>query len=89
MAVAERLLGGARSGGMDLVSLQHWLLRFGAASGELILVLRDFTEWLGNGQPPWYAYRAFMTGRMIALPSWRGRDMALDNVEVPASGDRA
>ena len=32
MAVAGTLLGSAGPGGTDSVSLQHWLLRFGAAS---------------------------------------------------------
>ena len=43
-AVVERLLGGDRLGGTDLVLLQHWLLRFGAASGELWLIVGDFVE---------------------------------------------
>ena len=43
-AVAGRLSGGARPGGTDSVSLQHWLLRFGAASGELQLIVGDFME---------------------------------------------
>ena len=47
--------------------LQHWLLRFGAASAELRLIIGDFVEWLGNGRPPWAAYRALMSGRLIAL----------------------
>ena len=34
-SVAGRLLGGAGPGETDSVILQHWLLRFGAASGEL------------------------------------------------------
>ena len=66
-AVAERLLGGAGPGGTDSVSLQHWLLRFGAASAELRLIFGDFVEWLGNGRPPWVAYWALMSGRLIAL----------------------
>ena len=24
-------------------------------------------EWLGNGRPPWAAYRALVSGRLIAL----------------------
>ena len=66
-AVAGRLSGGAGPGGTDSVSLQHWLLRFGAASAELRLIVGDCFEWLGNGRPPWAAYRALMSGRLIAL----------------------
>ena len=42
--VAGRLSGGAGPGRTDSVSLQHWLLRFGAASGELWLIVGDFVE---------------------------------------------
>ena len=51
MAVAGRLSGGAGPGGVDSVSLQHWLLRFGSASTKLRLIFGDFVEWLGNGPP--------------------------------------
>ena len=47
-AVVGRLLGGAGPGGTDSVSLQHWMLRFGA---ELRLIVGDFAEWLGNVGP--------------------------------------
>ena len=56
LAVAGRLLGGAGPGGTDLVSLQHWLLRVEAASGELRQIVAEFWEWLSNGRPPWAAY---------------------------------
>ena len=65
--VAGRLSGGAVPGGTDSVSLQHWLLRFGAASGELRLIVAEVGEWLSNGRPPWAAYRAMMSGRLVAL----------------------
>ena len=42
--VAGRLLGWAGTGGTDSVSLKHWLLRFGAASGEIRLIVRNSTE---------------------------------------------
>ena len=71
-AVAGRLLGGAGPRGTDSVSLQHWLLRFGAASAELRLIFGDFVEWLGNGRPPWAAYRALMSARLIALDKQQG-----------------
>ena len=34
---------------------------------ELRLIVGEFVEWLGNGRPPWAAYWALMSGRMIAL----------------------
>ena len=49
------------------MSLQHWFLRFGASSAELRLIVGDFVEWLGNGRPPWAAYLALRSGRLIAL----------------------
>ena len=65
--MAGRLSGGAGPGGTDSVSLQHWLLRFGATSRELRLIVAEFGEWICNGQPPWAAYRAMISGRLIAL----------------------
>ena len=64
--VAGRLSRGAGPGGTYSVSLQHWILQFGGKSGELRLIVGDFMEWLGNGRPPWAAYRALMSGRLIA-----------------------
>ena len=42
--VAGSLSGGSGIGETDLVSLQHWLLRFGAEIGELRLTVEDFVE---------------------------------------------
>ena len=44
LAVAGCLLGGAGPGGTDSISIQHWLLRFGAASGELRQIVAEFGE---------------------------------------------
>ena len=52
---------------MDSVSLQHWLLRFRAASEKLRPIVADFTEWMSNGRSPWAAYRATMSDRLIKL----------------------
>ena len=71
-AVAERLSGGAGTGGKNSVSLQKWLLRFGAARAEMRLIVGEFVEWLGNGRPPWAAYWSFMSGWMIALDKQPG-----------------
>ena len=65
--VTGKISRGAGPGGAESVSLQHWLLYFGAASGELRLTATDFVECLGNGRPPWDAYRALMSGRLITL----------------------
>ena len=70
--VAGWLSGGAGPGGTDSVSLQHWLLRFGAASAELRLIVRYFVKWLGTGRPPLAAYRALMSGRLITLDKQPG-----------------
>ena len=29
--------------------------------------MEEFVEWITNGQPPWAANRAFMSGQLIAL----------------------
>ena len=29
--------------------------------------METFVDWLANGRPPWAAYRAFISGRLIAL----------------------
>ena len=54
------------------MSLQHWLLHFGAASGELRLVVADFLDWLGNRRTPWSAYQSLMAVRLIALEKQPG-----------------
>ena len=71
-AVAGQLSGGDGPGGTDSFLLQNWLLRFRAASRELWLIVRDLMEWMGNGRPPWAAYRALMSGRLIDLEKHPG-----------------
>ena len=71
-ALAGRLLGGAGPGGKDSVLLQHWLLRFGTASAELRLIVKEFMEWLGNGRPPLAAYWNLMSSRLDALDKQPG-----------------
>ena len=52
--------------------LQHRILQFDAASAELRQIVSDFVLWLGNGRPPWAAYRALMSGRLIVLDKQPG-----------------
>ena len=48
------------------------LLRVGAKSVKLRLIVGDFVKWLGNRSPPWAAYQALMSGQMIALDKQPG-----------------
>ena len=65
--IAWRFSGGSGLGQTDWVILKHWLLRFGAAIGELRLTVADFIEWIKNGRPPWAACHELMSGRLIPL----------------------
>ena len=42
--ILGHLSGVSRPRGMDLVSLQHWLLRFRSASGEFRMTVAGFAE---------------------------------------------
>lgn len=72
--VSRRLSGSAGLGGADAVAVQHWLLRFGAGSTALreAVAVARFTQWLANDYPPWAAYRALMSGRLVALDKCPG-----------------
>ena len=65
--VARKILGSSGPGGTDSESLQVWLLKFGENSTRLFTSVEIFVDWLSNGSPPWEAYRALMSGRLIAL----------------------
>ena len=70
--VARRLRGSAGPGGSDAVAIQGWLLRYGEASMELRKANAEFTSWLANESPPWAAYRALRSGRLVALDKGPG-----------------
>lgn len=70
--VASRLSGSAGLGGVDSITLQQWLLKFGKASAELRKAVAEMTDWLANHSPPWAAYRALMAGRLVALDKCPG-----------------
>lgn len=57
---------------MDAISLGDWLLRFGKSSLLVRERLAEMAEWLANDSPPWAAYRALMTGRIVALDKCPG-----------------
>ena len=57
---------------MDAILLGDWLLRFGKSSLLVRERLAEMAEWLANDSPPWAAYRALMTGRIVALDKCPG-----------------
>ena len=66
-SVARKRLGISGPGGTDFEALQGWLLKCGEDSTRLRTSVVTFVDWLANGIPPWAAYRAFMSGQLIAL----------------------
>ena len=68
-SVVQKLLGRSGPVGTDSEALQGWLLKFGEDSTRLRTIVENFVDWLANGSPPWAAYCAFMSGRLIALDS--------------------
>ena len=70
--VAQRLSGVYGPGGTDTVSLQHWILRFGGAMGELRMSVAEFAECILSENPPWNAYRTLICGQLIGLDTHPG-----------------
>ena len=70
--VARQLSGSAGPGGVESISLQHWLLGFGVASLGLRQIFGEFGYCMTNGRPSWVAYRALMLGRLIGLDKCPG-----------------
>ena len=70
--VAQIPSGEAGSGGVDSISIQHWLLRFGLGSLGLRQIVREFGYWMSNGLPLWAAYRELMLERLIGLDKCPG-----------------
>ena len=66
-SVVRKLLGSSISGGTDSEALQVWLLKFREDSTRLRTSVETFVDCIANGSPPWVAYRAFMSCRMITL----------------------
>ena len=66
------LLSAAVPGGTDAVDLANWLLRFGRESEALREEMAAWTNWLANTAPPWAAYWAMMTNRLVALDKQLG-----------------
>ncbi len=70
--VSKNLSGAAGLGGFDSKELSRWLLQYGTRSEKLRKTIAEFTSWLANDNPPWAAYRALMSGRLLALDKCPG-----------------
>ena len=67
-----KTFGGSGPGGTESGVLQGCILKFGEDSTRLHTTVETFVNWLPNESPPWAAYRAFMSGRLIALDKQPG-----------------
>ena len=54
-------------GGVDTYALANWLCRYGTSSKALRVEVAHWVEWLSNTHPPWAAYRALMSSRLVAF----------------------
>ena len=80
------------------MELRNFLLRFGCASEEFIVVVTSLADWMANPPPPWDAYRDLMTCCLVELdkrprvcPVGRGETIrwALAKLVMRAAGDQA
>ena len=65
--VAQKLSRNLGPCGTDLEALQGWILKSGEDSKKLCISVEIFVDWPTNKNPPWAAYCAFISGRLIVL----------------------
>ena len=70
--VASKLSGTAGVLGAEAIELRNFLLRFGCASEELMIVVARLSGWIANSSSPWAAYCALMACRLVALDKRSG-----------------
>ncbi len=70
--LALRMSGSASLSSFDAIMLRNCLLQYGRALGDLRQELAAWVEWLSNESPPWAAYRALMSQRLVALDKQPG-----------------
>jgi hypothetical protein len=79
--LALRMSGSAGPSSFDAVMLRNCLLRYGRASIELREEMATWVDWLSNSSPPWAAYRALMSKRLVALDKEPGvRPLAIGEI---------
>ena len=98
MWVASKLSGAAGALGVEAIELRNWLLHFRCASEELRFVVTILADWMADSFPPWAAYCALMSCRLVALykslgvcPVRIGETLrrALAKLVMRAAGDHA
>ena len=67
MWVASKLSGAAGALGAEANEMRNWLLHFGCASEDLRFVVASLADWMAKSSPPWAAYCALMSCRLVAL----------------------
>ena len=73
MWVVSKISGAAGALGAEAIELRNWLFCFGCVSEELRFVVTILADWMVNSSPPWAAYRALISCRLVALdkiPPW-------------------
>ena len=74
-SVAQKLSGSYGPVGTDYEASQRWLLKLREERKRICISLEIFV-WLANKSPPWAAYCAFMSGRLIAIDKHPGIRLA-------------
>ena len=70
--VASKLSGATGILGAEAIELRNWLLYFGCAPEELRVVVSVLYDWMADSCPPFSAYRALMTCRLVMLDKMTG-----------------
>ena len=67
MWVASKLSGAAGALGAEVMELRNWLLRFGCASVEFIVVVFSLVDWMAKSSPPWALTGGSLAWCLVAL----------------------
>ena len=68
--VGKRLSESAGPLGTNSMSMSHWLLKLGGTSTNLRRSIVKLVDWLANDYPPWAAYRAVNSCRLVELDKY-------------------
>ena len=96
--VASKISGAAGALGAEDIELRNWILCFGCASEEFIVIITALEDWMANPHPPWDAYCALMECHYVALDNRPGMQAvgigetlrrAIPKLVMRAEGDQA